>query len=441
MKYSHLKQIITNLNGFTNISSIYRVKDTVIKIDFDKNNKIYFEMNKNNSYIFKSDTISRTKTYNAPFDVVLSKKLNNSQIINIELLNNDKLLRFTISSDQKYKSLKTYLQFEFTGKHTNVILLDSDEIVIEALRHIDSSSSSRSVKVGEKLELPLSMPYIPKDYPLDDVDKFLYDSYKKDEEQKLNSLKKQRSAFILKKVKKLEKLLLSIENEDKLLENASIYQEYGNLLLSNLYNIKPYQKSITLYNYDGIEVEIQLDKLFSNVSNIPEHFFNKSKKAKQKAKNLYIQTESISSKLGFYKLFLKNIENTKTLSKLELLFPKKDKKTKIKLDDNVEVFYFEGFKILLGKNEKGNIYILENAKAKDIWFHLKDMPSAHVLIVTDKKNVPQKVLYEAAGLCVDFSLFENGLYLVDYTQRRNVTIQDGANVLYVEYKTVDIEKY
>ena len=44
-------------------------------------------------------------------------------------------------------------------------------------------------------------------------------------------------------------------------------------------------------------------------------------------------------------------------------------------------------------------------------------------------------------VCVDFTMFENGTYLVDYTQRRTVAIQDGANVHYVDYKTVDIVKY
>ncbi|WP_345975592.1 hypothetical protein [Sulfurimonas sp. HSL3-7] len=42
---------------------------------------------------------------------------------------------------------------------------------------------------------------------------------------------------------------------------------------------------------------------------------------------------------------------------------------------------------------------------------------------------------------MDFTMFENGTCLVDYTQRRNVKIQDGANVHYTDYKTVDIEKY
>jgi hypothetical protein len=30
--------------------------------------------------------------------------------------------------------------------------------------------------------------------------------------------------------------------------------------LSNLHNIKPYQKSLNVYNYEGVEVEIDLEE-------------------------------------------------------------------------------------------------------------------------------------------------------------------------------------
>ena len=41
---------------------------------------------------------------------------------------------------------------------------------------------------------------------------------------------------------------------------------------------------------------------------------------------------------------------------------------------------------MVGKNERGNEELLKNAKKSDLWFHLKDLPSAHVLVRTDKQN-------------------------------------------------------
>jgi len=154
---------------------------------------------------------------------------------------------------------------------------------------------------------------------------------------------------------------------------------------------------------------------------------------------LYIQKESLKSKIKHTELFIHTVEYAKESSKIELLFPKQPKSKKIKIDDSIETFYVEGYKIQLGKNERGNITLLGNARARDIWLHLKDAPSTHVIITTDKQNVPMGIIESAARLCVDFTSTSKDRYLVDYTPRREVTIQSGANVLYNKYKTIEVD--
>jgi predicted ribosome quality control (RQC) complex YloA/Tae2 family protein len=68
------------------------------------------------------------------------------------------------------------------------------------------------------------------------------------------------------------------------------------------------------------------------------------------------------------------------------------------------------------------------------------MPSSHVIIRTDKQNIPENVLNFAAKLCVEFSIAKKGAYLVDYTQRRNVKVREGASVNYVDYKTLHVRR-
>ena len=195
MKLSHLKQIKNYLENFQKISAIYRVNDTIIKVAFDKDDEVYFEMQRSNSKIFKCKSYARSKVYNAPFDVLLSKRFNRANILSVELINEDKILRFKTSVSSAYKEEITLLQFEFTGKYTNVIILDENEIVLEALRHVDIFSSFREVRVGQKLLNVPTAPFIAKEYPLEDVEKFLHDEYAKDIEAKLESLKKQKLSF------------------------------------------------------------------------------------------------------------------------------------------------------------------------------------------------------------------------------------------------------
>ena len=94
---------------------------------------------------------------------------------------------------------------------------------------------------------------------------------------------------------------------------------------------------------------------------------------------------------------------------------------------------------MLGTSERENIYLLENSKASDFWFHLKDRPSCHVIVQNTKKELPQSVINKAATLCAKFWVDYYGVYEVDFTQRRNVKIQHGANVLYNPYSTIVVK--
>ncbi len=439
MKLSHLQQITTYLQNFTKISAVYRVSDTIIKIVFDKNDTLYFNMQRANSSIFKCQEYPRSKVYNAPFDVILSKRFNRANMLHVELLHGDKIIRIKTSLSSAYKEEITYLQIEFTGKYTNVIILDENNIVLEALRHVDLFASFREVRVGRKLLDVPPAPFVAKEYPLEDVEVFLYGVYEKEQHAKLEGLKKQKIALLNKKLKKLQKIYAKLDSQESLEQEAQKSEHLGNLVLSNVQNIKPYAREITLEDYDGSTVTVQLDKAYPSPFMISEMFFAKSKKAKQKAKHLHIEEESLRSKIEHLERFVNVVKEAKDVAKIELLFPKKVQNKKVKQNDSIEVFWIEGYKVQLGKNEKGNIELLKNARAKDIWLHMKDRPSAHVIITTDKQNLPQNIILAAARLCVEFSTASKDRFLVDYTPRREVTIQNGANVLYNKYKTIEVD--
>ncbi len=54
--------------------------------------------------------------------------------------------------------------------------------------------------------------------------------------------------------------------------------------------------------------------------------------------------------------------------------------------------------------------------------HIRDIPGSHVVIRTDKQNLPDSVLESAAKLCVDFSTKNSANYEVDYTKRKFVKL-------------------
>ena len=441
MKYFILKKVVDYISKEAqNIRLIKRIDNNIIIIEFNNKNILYFDISKSNSVIFKTKkNLLSKKEFNAPFDVVLQKRFNNSKIESIELYNDDKVINIRVNSSSSYKKLTTILQLEFTGKHTNIIILDENRVILEALRHIDEFSSSRVVKVGIKLEEIPKQNFIPKIEEIDDIEKYLYEVYEEKENQNLENTKKQKISQIDKKAKKLKKTIDDLPKKEELEEESNKLYEKANLILSNLHNIKPYQKSLKVCNYEGVEVEVDLEEK-SSPSKYSNDLFKKAKRAKQKALNISLEKDNLDEKLEFLLRLISNIKNAETIEECEFLSPKKEKnQIKTKKAQAYESFYFEGFKIMLGTSERENIFLLENSKASDFWFHLKDRPSCHVIVQNTKKELPQSVINQAAILCAKFSVDFSGNYEVDFTQRRNVKIQSKANVLYNPYTTTIVK--
>lgn len=440
MKRAELVKIIEYIKNFKKLESIYRVDDTVLKLIFDKKETLFFDMTKGNSYIFKKDDYKSSKIYSAPFDIVLKKRCFNSFIEEVEVLKGNKIVRFKLMQKKSYKATVTYLQFEFTGRHTNVIICDEEFIILEALRHIDKSVSYREIKNGIKLPKLPGIEFGEKDMVIEDIKKYLYDKYKEKMQKKLNNTINQKLIAIHRKLEKLKKIKGKLPLESELIKRSKNYQKEAELLLANLSDIKNYQKEAVVKDYDGNDVCIKFPKEAKTPSQAANILYDLSKKSKQKAKNIHLEVENLDSKIRYLKSLEQIIKEVESPDELKLYFPKAKKiGKKEKSYDGVENFYFEGYKLSLGKNEKANAYLLKNAKMSDIWLHLKDLPSTHVIISSNKKEVPKEVLEFGAHLCVKFSTTQKSSYLVDYTTRRNVKVISGAKVNYVNYKTLGVK--
>ena len=466
MKLYELQTIAKRLNDFTFISRARRTQDNTIEITFDKSKSYFFVMTRGHSFVYKAPSQRPLQGYNAPFDTLLHTLLSGSRLLGVDVPNSDRILRFTIAPKSSYKDQIIYLQLEFTGKNTNAILIDDNEVIIEALRHIDAESSFRIVRPGvELLQIPRRVLHDSDSHALHfkclspdntlkqnnkegvvglqhptDIDSFLEEKFTEVQRKKLLEMKKQKLTTVLKKIKKFEQLLNKLPNKEKLEAQAEEFKNLGNLILANLYQINPYDTKLKTYDFEGEEVTIALPKDVM-VNRMPEHYFNLSKRAKSKAKNIHIEQENLSSKMDFYENIYYALEQANTPYELELLVPKRAKslRKKEKLREG-ELFWIEDYKVMVGRNAHENQKLLSLAKSNDIWMHTREIPGSHVIIRTDKQNLPESVLHAAAKLCVDFSTTHPGNYLVDYTKRKFVKIQEGSSVEYDKYQTLSIVK-
>jgi predicted ribosome quality control (RQC) complex YloA/Tae2 family protein len=430
------------MQNFRTIKSAYRVDNNIIKITFDKNNEYFFDISKQNSSIFKKDNFHKTKDFTAPFDTILNKKFSDSKIESIKVLEQNRVIQINVQSKSSYKLEQNILQLEFTGKKTNAIILTPEQIVVEALRHIDHSVSYREIKPNKKL-LPLLEYKINEDYKqIEDIEEFLYQNYEKISNSILKNTKVQIINNYQKKVNNITKKINSLANEEELIEESNNLFAQANCVLANIGKINLYQKKQKLKDYEGNEIVINIPQNMKSDSHLSNNIFQKAKKQKQKAQNQYIQKENLLDKKNFYVNLIERIKNINSLDEIKIYSnkTKNQSKTKDKSQDNYESFFFEGHKIMVGRTQKENIYLLKNSSKNDYWFHIKDITSSHVIVKTNKSKISDSVCQFAAKLCVDTSVKNSGSYLIDYTKRSNVKPQDGSNVLYVNYKTIKVEK-
>ena len=439
MKYAHLVQIASYLSKFKKIRQAKRVSDMAILIEFS-GEKIIFDLNKSNSAVYKDDELKEAKIYQAPFDNVLKKRFNASHIKSVECLKDNRILKFICTQSGSYKSENFILYLEFTGRFTNAVITDENNVIIEALRHIDNSY--RKIETGEVLkELPAIAIKEKPCEPITDFEAFFKSEAARINESRIASLKEAKLASVQKKIDSMREILNSLEDKDELMKKSEEFASYGSLLLANLANFKGYEREISLNDFDGNEIKLTLSDTPKNSAN---EFYSRSKKLRAKALGVEIEKRNLSEKIEFLEGLKSLLKEAKSAYELEILSPKnkaKQRERHIKdVGENTEIFYVREFKILVGRNEKGNINLLDLAKKDDIWLHLKDAPSAHVIIKTNKSKVPEDVLEMAAKFCVEFSVKGASRYEVDYTKRENLRRVNGANVTYTNYKTIIINK-
>ena len=440
MKYQNLIQICEYLQSKKFISHIKRAGDNLFKICFDGDETLFFDMDKTSSNIHKNAAFTESKIYKAPFDVVLAKRFVKSKILNIAVPENNRILSLRVELSAGYKRLVSEIYFEFTGRFTNVIITDEAGVILEALRHFDNDF--RSIRVGKKL-IPLPPREIKEQKVawIDDFSAFFEAEFKSLNERKTLSLKNVKLARIEKKTEVLSQSLKDLPSAAELLRQSELFSLRADLLKENLYKIKDYERRISLVSRTDERVEFDIqDPPKIALSQL----YAEAKRLRNKSANLHLEEQNLKSKLEFYESLRELIQNAQSEQELEILLPRKrivqERRKEGEGEQDVQNFYLGDFKISVGKNERGNIRLLKNSGKEDFWFHLKDIPSAHVIVKTNKQSLSEEVVEFAAKICVSFSASGSGKYLVDYTKRQNVKINEGAFVNYVNFKTISVLK-
>ncbi len=263
---------------------------------------------------------------------------------------------------------------------------------------------------------------------------------------------KQRGGDILRIINTAEahvkKKQQNIEDDLKRCDDMEKFRIYGDLITANLYRAEKGAPSISVENYydeNCPTVDIPLDPRLSASVNAQKYYkkYNKLKTAKTEATK---RAEQAKAELSYIKTVADALSRSETEEDLEQIRAelyetgyasrmKDEKKKKPSKPRPMRFITDGGYTVLVGKNNTQNDRLtLKDSSRFDWFFHVKDAPGSHVIMVSDDKEPSVGDFTQAATLAAYYSSKRDGQNVeVDYTLVKNVKKPAGSAPGYVIY--------
>lgn len=230
-------------------------------------------------------------------------------------------------------------------------------------------------------------------------------------------------------------------------ESSEIFKIKGEFILFYQREIKKGAEKIVLpnpYSEEREFIEIELDPSLSPVDNA-QRYFKKYKKLKKGIEILKEQLKKLEEEIYYLNSLEIALENSKGFFELQEIeeelinegyIKKKKEKEKRKKSEPYK-FIISEYEVYVGKNNKQNDYITFNiAGPEDLWFHVRGIPGAHVVLKSrSKEDIPFEIIEKTAELAGYFSKGKGSNYVpVDYTKRKYVQKPKEGKPGFVIYK-------
>lgn len=228
------------------------------------------------------------------------------------------------------------------------------------------------------------------------------------------------------------------------------YKATGDLITANLYRLKPGDRVVSLTDYTTdppSEVTIELDPRLTPAQNA-QKYYKKYAKAKTAETALTEQIRLAREELEYIAGVADALSRARSEAELAELrrelyesgYASKMKNYVAQKPTQPKPQRFRtsgGFEVLCGKNNIQNEHVTFKLASKgDMWFHVKNMPGSHVVLLCGGKEPSDRDLTEAAIIAATYSKAAEGVPApVDYTQIKNVKKPPGSKPGYVTYKT------
>ena len=236
--------------------------------------------------------------------------------------------------------------------------------------------------------------------------------------RRLAEHKKRCVAIFDREIRQKQQLLDDQKNLLKQYAGSDHYRHYGDLLVANLYRIKPGSKSVEIEDWQtAAMVRIELDPTRTPAA-AAQRFFSLYKKAQRGIVEVEKRIIILDGELCWLREQLWLAETAEheadLLSDLKALEPDTDKRKGRKDSpparggrkraDFKPVLEIDGCRYYAGRNARQNDALtFQLARRGDYWFHANDVPGAHVILRKAEGEVNETDLHRGALLAAWFS--------------------------------------
>ena len=232
-------------------------------------------------------------------------------------------------------------------------------------------------------------------------------------------------------------------------ERGEEYKRNGDLITANIYRLKRGMEefeAVDYYDESCPTVKIPLDPRLDPSKNAQRMYkqYNKCKTARTVLTEQIATWERELLYLESVRAFLDRAECEQDLTDIrdELYrsgYAQRMKGYKPARQQKLRPMRFKtsgGYELLVGRNNIQNDELtFRIAEKDDLWFHVKDLPGSHVIMLAAGEEPSGNDYTEAAALAAHYSKATGDLVAVDYTRVKNIKKPQGAKPGFVIYKT------
>ena len=404
IKFNHIANV-TIINSF----------DIFFSFSIYRKEKLFVSLNPEHPFVCMVSIDNPCGTKIGQMNDFLRKEMKDGFMLNVETLNNDRIVKFTYNRTNEYFDKEEhYLIIELIPHRPNLIVTNEEGNILFASHQTDMTNE-RPIMRGLKYVLPENnnSDILEDNFDLDEFKEKASSYFVDAKRKRLQEQFKPVLTHIKSRIKTLKTKIKVLNKEIEEAKSHFVYQEIGTMILTYAYDEKELSNYVKENNIDydpSLNAGLNANK-----------YFQKYKKAKRTVEMDEKELAKTSDEIAYYEscLVQSKYMNEDDITELAvLLFPNKFKLgSKKKIEAKPGEVIVEDTKIYYGKNAKQNEFLtFKKANKNDLFLHIKDEHGSHVII--SSSNPSNEVILSACEIALLLSGKEDGE--VQATEVRNI---------------------